>query len=326
MSSDFPSKRIRINDDDDDDDDDHYDYDATTKTQVFKLVSTSGFVDTKQLGKLLLLTSKAMTAAAFEKPDDVWKHLLFQKWSHARAMELLQSTGWSAEKCFRHFATKACTTDKDRFQGLRPLKYKPEDYLIIVTLKDNVNDLDVCKTIRGSEVPDFFEKGEAKVYFESPLWVGTVLEEEGLYYDRFTNVNIMRAPDNKYACVGDYGEEGHDGLEEDNCSDFCSGWMNYRCSLGAHSSYGSSFMKHFFEDYRDLCVHVDPEYRVVKGTTGKHHTVEIFGLLLRARLLTTCDCCCCHHDEEDLSDALRPDRCKGVTFAHILEASDDFGN
>ena len=45
------------------------------------------------------------------------------------------------------------------------MKYAPSDYTIVVPLRDKTQDLGICKIISGSQVPEFFDKGEAEITY-----------------------------------------------------------------------------------------------------------------------------------------------------------------
>jgi len=183
---------------------------------VLKAVAASHFLTTKELGRLLLLSSKQLTASAYSlHEEEVWKGLCANYWGVPDGPTLLKTLNptLSAEQCSRKLAMdlpSACTEP-------RALQFAPKDYTVIVSVRElNKNQSIFCKAIPGQEIPGFCEKGVINVeldQFYSKWTVENAFDVHGDLVSDFTelvenldlftdlkleySVHILRQPDQK---------------------------------------------------------------------------------------------------------------------------------
>jgi len=122
--------------------------------QVLKAIAASHFLTAKELGRLLLLSSKELTVSAFSSPDDeIWKHLVLTHMGNEQGEAMLQAIApMSAEQCFRQVVLELPL----KYTEPRPLQYAPKDYLIIVSMRDHVRNQPVYhKAIPGQDISFF---------------------------------------------------------------------------------------------------------------------------------------------------------------------------
>lgn len=302
--------------------------------QVLKIVVESEhcFLETKQLGQLLLLTSKSMAAWAF--PEDaphqhetereahagtnnaLWRRLCFSQWGKDNAVDLLKSMEPMApEDCFRAIAV---ATRKEKDFKLRPLQYKPQDYLLIVTVHNvNVRDFTskecvICKSIPGEDIPSFFENGKATVKFDHPLCeVGL----GGQCWD--TKVHIMRQPDQQVVQVASHRQdEVIDEQDGEYISRSGSGFYSYGPPMSA--GYGKDMFSAHFRYWDCFRIVLDFDCQPIHGSVG------IFGLTISALFVASEDWDATV--EEGVVAETRAINEKKVTFAHFLEGVDAWDN
>jgi len=147
--------------------------------RVLQAVAASQFLTTPELGRLLLRTSKELTASTYSRHDDVWKCLCMTHSGVKNASALLGTMAplHSAEQCFRTFFTDL----PPKYTEPRALRYTPEDYAVVVTIRESdTNQQLVCKVIPGQEIAEFFDTGALEIGFDPFPWKRTV---EGTEYD-----------------------------------------------------------------------------------------------------------------------------------------------
>lgn len=283
----------------------------------------------KDLGRLLLRTSKRMSAFAFPTHDDIWKSLCFNEWGNpADTSTLIERTGLSAENCFRKIAL-----DKDTRRHVsapRILQYSPEDYLLIVTLRVGayseshgrfLEKVPIFKTIKGEEIVGFFQTGEARASFDDPLWKHILDDDDddGVSVAWDASVQIMRLPDKRIVNLGSLGESDYVEPSQTNggeCEvEWGGGWSRFPPHMS--TSYGLPLLSHFFLSHDEISFEIDLDYRTT-STTDNAVAFGIFGFHLYAMLSS--------NSEEDYERSRlshsRPVREGRVTYAHFLEALD----
>jgi len=90
------------------------------------------FLSTRELGRLLLFTSKELTTQLFPKEDKMWKFLL-ECWGALGDSAVAQATPfWTPEQCFRALRTQPKNIAHNFVP--RELQYTPEDYKIVIAV------------------------------------------------------------------------------------------------------------------------------------------------------------------------------------------------
>jgi hypothetical protein len=176
---------------------------------VLELVANSHFLTARELGRLLLRTSKAMTASAFPTSSDVWKSFCSNKRQDC-ADQLMVATGLSAEERFRKFAEP----DQHRPFELRPLQFSPRDCVLVLHASDpGTRRSRFCtKLFVATMSRNSLKKGEVHVELGEPFHIWTkeggavddadkdempLLEGGDVRYDVI--LDLMRLPDQR--CV-----------------------------------------------------------------------------------------------------------------------------
>lgn len=128
-------------------------------SHVLQAVAAGEFLTTAELGRLLLLTSKEMTAAAFSTEDEVWEVLCTSHWSAPYGTAISRATpDWSAEQRFR--ALGPSRRPPPTVVAPRALQFTPADYLILLSVRIRDENQEILgKVIPGEQIPEFFETG-----------------------------------------------------------------------------------------------------------------------------------------------------------------------
>ena len=137
----------------------------------------AGLLTTRDLGRLLLCTSKELTKTVEDGVDEeefIWKHLCRAHWGKDLADQHLAAL-LESPKSF--FLTSALEPDRPSTFGPRPLKYKPSDYQLFVEAQIRISRCNCIrrkrlpkpvffsKVFQGSDIPEFFEMGEIDIDF-----------------------------------------------------------------------------------------------------------------------------------------------------------------
>ena len=259
--------------------------------QVLKPIAESRFLSTTDLGRLLLLTSKSMTAAALEqgapreggdqeparKNNAVWKCLCFTHWGFDDASALMETMKpLSAEQCFRKLAVVSDDHDDNKFPVPRALQYAPKDYVLIVSVRESKNDKNMfCKAIPGQDIPEFFDKGEAAIEFDQPLWKKTLDKgQDVLHLDWDSSLQIMRRTDQRVIelkCYYNREESVNRSTEKEGQCDVGGGSWVSRTGPPVNATYGLALFRHCFgnPDYDSFEVELDHDYRMVTKTAAE---------------------------------------------------------
>lgn len=197
---------------------------------VLQAVAASQFLTTKELGRLLLLSSKELTASAFFSPQEqdgksedgggelLWKSLCLNYLGTEDGEALLQTLQphlGSAEQCFRKLVAPDLPCKYSRLgtpTPRPPLRFTPNDYVVIFTVRDPENNQPLfCKAIPGQQIPEFFDTGSVQITVDPFVPIKTIkdffgadggvigtntlgeVEIDELEY----SVRILRCPDRK---------------------------------------------------------------------------------------------------------------------------------
>lgn len=291
---------------------------STTIEDVFHIVVAKNFLEPKQLGQLLLFTSKRLTASAFpgqaphrEGVEEtravinraVWKQLCCSHWGEENADTLIEGMNpMTPEAVFRSIANIGT---KDFFK-LRPLQYSPGDYVVIVTVYDrnNNNKNVLCKTIPGEDIPSFFENGEAHVNFEQSI---AILPSGGI--STKTLVHIMRIPDQKVVQVENQSKGYHPHVSDGRVEMQEPDWEIFQSGPRMSIDYGNSLLGAHFRFWDSFRVEVEFDFRLDCTKIG------VFGIDLCASFVA----CEESVDEDGRVAETSAITQKRVTFAHLLE-------
>jgi len=221
----------------------------------------------------------------------------------------------SAEEVFR-----ALTTRKNTFTGPRSLQYSPEDYVVIVTVRETLGDKHMfCKTIQGQDLSGFFETGEAQVLVEKPLWKHAFneTEENVLLFEWEAKVHMMRLPDQRVVEIANFRQEDLvDGtFDEGGLFDVEPG-LGECTSYPSLNAYGLAMIRHYFPSWNTYQVEVELDYGMIST-----NSVAIFGFGLRASFVAN------HLDGEEIGNvdvSELVEHRKEITFAHFLEALNEW--
>jgi len=124
---------------------------------VLRPLVHSGFLSLKDIGCLLICTSKSITECLYnDDSDDLWRFLLKQRCSFEE--EALLASKMSAKKIF--LSTFQKKSERPPMQ-IRDLRYSPQDYLIIVNASYEGGDgrSIFSRVISGQDIPGFFQRG-----------------------------------------------------------------------------------------------------------------------------------------------------------------------
>ena len=303
------------------------------RPHVVKLVAQSRFLTTEELGRLALCTSKDITMAVCERNsiDDIFYCLLINRLGLDQAQELLSSTKMSAEQCFRYFDSPMSENDEEVFQ-LQRLKYKLDDYQIVVVIRDHINEGPrLCKTLSRNEIRQFLRTGTIELDLLKTIKWSFSTRENGSWarVDFQATVRII--------CRGrkvDVGQRTYRGFA---ANADCGEWdhkYTIGCSMGSTSSYARSFIDHFSysihdepddwekprEGYNRMRVIAYPYFDTEVYLNDRPKAVELTGFSLSVEILCSCD----NGLEEDMRKVLRSPECQEhkIKFAHFLETVD----
>ncbi|KAL3914587.1 MAG: hypothetical protein SGARI_000042 [Bacillariaceae sp.] len=176
---------------------------------VWQPLAESGLLDTRSLGRLLLLTSKGFVSESSNDNDQetmVYNMLCCNHWGAKTVQSLLSITQIPPKEYFRTMAVPLLLPPaaiNSEETTLPPLKYSPKDYILIVDIWSVENNKMLPSVaIPGEEVPEFF-KNECKASYslKDPPKI-TLTEPKPTISIRYS-VKIMRKPDRKMITLVD---------------------------------------------------------------------------------------------------------------------------
>jgi hypothetical protein len=180
--------------------------------EVLRLVSRSGFLKVKELGRFLFFISPSFIANLFTE-NEIWILLLQSRFAFDN--DTLNSLSMNAKHTFLAYSKQV---KRRPIVKLKDLRYAPEDYEIIVnmferiggTADDTFDNAFFTTIIPGHDCPEFFKNGEIE------------LNDEGSYGCHpnsavRTTVHVHRLTDGKTVCICDkFQNFDGDGIEFDD--------------------------------------------------------------------------------------------------------------
>jgi len=253
------------------------------------LISTSQFLSIKELARLLLCTSKAMTNAMYSE-DEVWSLFLQARFSFSR--DAIQKLPMDPKETF---LTLFCKGQKRReILPIRELQYQISDYNVIINIFENrEGGKAICsRIIDGKEIPSFFKDGTLIV--------------NGLYIPCGDNeitvsAQVLRLTDNKALVLSK--ERGMEYVDEGDV------WFGFDSNLEVRNH---DYVQRLYQEVGDEYEHITGIFFDLDGTTEPDY----------------CECGCCIGAIESLVFTAKFRVCediecfpkdKEVTFAHFLE-------
>lgn len=166
----------------------------STPPEIMRQIILSNYLNYKEMGKLLLLVSKLITAQVFTS-DDVWKILLISRFGVDIAYEVMESFNCGPKKCFYHLIKKEPVR-------VARLRYSPSDYRIIINVYDDFGKRVIFKMLRGEESSGFFRDGYTVLKGAKGLQSPVYTKYSGLFRMKAT-VHIVRVSGQKSLCILD---------------------------------------------------------------------------------------------------------------------------
>jgi len=154
-------------------------------TEALRLIATSGFLSIKELGKFLLLTSKAMTSSMYTEKE-VWHLLLQSRFSFSP--ETISKLPMHAREMFLALFLRG--EKKRRPIAIRDLEHQPSDYKVMINVFEGLGGRAICsRMIDGGDIRSFFDDGS--------LTIGNLQLPFCYYEDLSVTVQILRLRDQK---------------------------------------------------------------------------------------------------------------------------------
>mmetsp|Transcript_28378 Transcript_28378/g.35100 ORF Transcript_28378/g.35100 Transcript_28378/m.35100 type:complete len:349 (+) Transcript_28378:139-1185(+) len=171
--------------------------------EAFRILIQSNFLAIKDIGKLLLFVSKTLSSNLFDNQNEIWEILSIHHFGHeicglARNECPLLATRINAsnpEQLFRSLLKGEIRPPKS---NIRPLKYTPHDYYIIVNVYTKKGSKACFSTmIHGPQAPEFFIDGSININA-----IFLPFENEGeVERDWSVQIHLLRTTDQKYCCI-----------------------------------------------------------------------------------------------------------------------------
>ena len=162
--------------------------------EILRQVIQSGYLDYREMGRLLLFVSKSITELGY-LCDDIWRSLLVNRFGVERSYEMMNKLHCGPQKCFRHLTkTEPLKSQK--------IVFTPSDYRIIINVYDDVGKRIIFKIVCGEEIGSFFNDGYAMIESVNSLKHPLYARYSGLFQMKAT-VHIVRIPDQKSICIID---------------------------------------------------------------------------------------------------------------------------
>lgn len=209
--------------------------------QILRSLVQTEFLTTKELGRLLLCTSKYITHL-FEEDEDpkcitledasladaagldggqtheddgnslIWKLICKSHWENVQTAEILQkATNMSWRNLFFVLAG-GCYSLQERYHSLFPaLRYNPADYTLILEGRGANQQLLFCETIHGQDYPDFFASGSCTIELSKPFGVDQMEHTDKESPARLAQYLGSLNPDSLRVCL----EQGRHSLPPD---------------------------------------------------------------------------------------------------------------
>eukprot|EP00979_Chaetoceros_neogracilis_P017106 scaffold10177_cov250-Chaetoceros_neogracile.AAC.6 len=166
--------------------------------EVLRLVSRSGFLKVKELGRFLFFISPSFIANLFTE-NEIWIVLLQSRFAFDN--DTLNSLSMNAKHTFLAYSKQV---KRRPIVKLKDLCYAPEDYEIIVNMfemregtaaaDDAFDNAFFTTIIRGHDCPEFFKNGQIELNDEGNL---------GCHPDSAirTTIHVHRLTDGKTVCI-----------------------------------------------------------------------------------------------------------------------------
>ncbi len=174
--------------------------------EIFRLLIKSNYLTAGDLGKIVLFTSKKLQGYLFHSYDEVWETLLIARFGHSvcaltKALPNRDcDCSCAAEKLFRSLLKEPVFPKKE---PVRPLKYSPDDYYLIVNVfLEKGSKANLTRVVHGKEIPSFFKNGKFSIKVEDL----SIDDYENVVDTWEVTVHIMRIVDQKCCCLFQSGE------------------------------------------------------------------------------------------------------------------------
>ena len=310
--------------------------------RIWKTLAMSGYLDSPELGRLLLLTSNSLARedASDGGGDDevLWTLLCCNQWGADSANALLAATGMTPQKYFRTFAYPSKQSSSNT--TLPPLQYTPKDYVMIVEVRKKSNHMLLfCRAIPGEDIPEFFVKGRFHHELAEPSRDFITLDKSFASFEEFFDsdyipkqqpglmevtwegsVHLMRRPDDRVIKLLDVSEN----IETLACSyaeeEWSKGILENETHSLAYESVSGCYVPPILErlgcrrrcdDYGGgMKVQLYLNYRVSLGADSEPAAIDVCGFSLYVNFADD-------WISSSISKALTD---KQMQFAHVLEA------
>jgi hypothetical protein len=188
--------------------------------EIFRLLIRSDYLAAKEYGKLLLLTSKSLTKACFVR-EEVYDWLCRSRWGES-ARKMIDGMGISPYNCFILLQKQKSRRPNVPYLDIRPLKYSPEDYRLVITVFDDHGYPRVSKFLHGQDITPLFEVGSLSL--DGLRDVALSAKKKGSegnsnpFHKWKATVHVFRIPDQKSLCL--YHSDQNASLKG-MCLSFC---------------------------------------------------------------------------------------------------------
>lgn len=158
--------------------------------EVLRLVSRSGFLRVKEMGRLLLFTSPSFIGNLFTEAE-IWTLLLHSRF--AFDTETLKYLPMSAKETFLSYSKQE---ERRPSVIVRALCYSPKDYEIIINMfrVESLDEAFFSTIVRGEDAPNFFKNGEIQLNDAGSFRC----HPEG---DILVTIHVHRLTDRKTICI-----------------------------------------------------------------------------------------------------------------------------
>ena len=190
--------------------------DTVMPAEMLRLLVITGFLSAEELGRLLLLTSRAFVAQLGE--EFCWEMICKCKWNNASRVppSFLQNRGY--HWFFTQMSQGEITEDRP---GLAEPTLQPENLKILISVRDQSNLEVYADILDPSAVEEWIQKGTVTIPFEEPIVIGQLTKGQ-INTDPYlmdpcrswsASVDLLRLDTNQSCCIHDSDDVDYDIID-----------------------------------------------------------------------------------------------------------------
>jgi hypothetical protein len=145
------------------------DHDPPLPAEVLRQLALSRFLTSEELGRLLLLTSKALSRSLSK--DFIWRNICDTRWRSTPPKALISSKGY--HWYFRQLSKTSQQSHERRGEEIPSPRLRSENLVLIINIRNPQQGKFVSATLQGERLDALLlSKGEIRIPFDTPVDLG----------------------------------------------------------------------------------------------------------------------------------------------------------